>query len=107
VQDVLAGALAGLLLAGTGAWFAARIAARHEAAEKVKDGRWDVWTTWAVGVLVRLFLLGALTWVLWLWCDRFVMSMLILVSVYLAGLLIETAWLYRRLITDTQGKKHG
>lgn len=107
VFDTLIGLLGGLVLAGTGVCFAVRIAARHKAMQTAKDGSWDVWTTWGVGVLLRLFLLGLMTWAVWAFCERFALAMLVLSAVYLVGLFVETAWLYRRLCVDVQGNEHG
>ena len=108
--EIYCGAAGGALVGLVGILFGARIAAKHRAAKTRKDGAWDVWALWGVGMLARLALLGVLALVFWkgLALDL-PPAMLSLAAVYLVLLFWEAAWLHRILVQNNgrNGMKHG
>ncbi|MCW8129898.1 MAG: hypothetical protein KIS92_06035 [Planctomycetota bacterium] len=99
---VYAGTAAGALIGLVGFGFAVAIARRNRAERETgrkQPGKWDIWTLWGSGVLVRMVLLGVCAGVL-MAClpDDWRTALLALASVYLPLMAVETWWLMSRIV---------
>ncbi len=105
---IYSGALGGMLLGLVGYLVAVHIAARQREVPRAQAGRWDIWTCWGSGMLVRLVLLGLLALAYgYLLPLEYPTALLSLAAVYLVLLSWETAWLYYELVSPLKSSKSG
>ncbi|GMV81114.1 MAG: hypothetical protein AMXMBFR7_22980 [Planctomycetota bacterium] len=110
--DVYAGALGGGLLGAVGFVCGWVIKTRHARAQAKSAGKKDIWGVWGAGFLLRLALLGGLSWGFSAWRGpEFKTALLTMAATYLALLFLESYWLMQVLVdqgsTESSSERHG
>ena len=103
--SIYVGAAGGFVVGLVGFVAAVRILARHKHAGEKNERSADIWALWGGGLLVRLALLGLLTWLFWRHPGiQLPEALLSLGVVYLVLHFWETQWLFVQLIGNNRNR---
>ncbi len=108
--EIYFGGLSGMMLGAVGILFSVLVWRRHCQAKNGKTGRWDIWTLWVSGFLVRIMLLTGLCWIFWRFFEgQVVAAGISMACVFLCLHFWDTFWLYRKFVSKNPGwvESHG